>query len=159
MKWQTGINQIMIGMKKQMSKFKQDLQKGHDAEIRFNALFPSWKRLDGLKADFELPNGDTVELKSEQRTTAQTPNLAVEWASSPGKPGAIERAYLDNVTYIVYLYADDNYFMFKTGDLWAFIKRNYPNYRKVKVENVNYDTEVCLIPRVDVAHLLVQIKE
>lgn len=138
-----------------MFNFKSSLAQGHAGEQRMLSLFPNWKRTDGRKEDFIMPNGHTVELKAEQRSTIETPNLAVELESSPGRPGALERAVNDDITYIVFLYSDGNYFTYKPQELLNFTKSN--SFRIVKVQNPTYETTVALVPRRDVQHLEVQL--
>lgn len=129
--------------------FESSLSAGHAGELRFMQLVPhlDLKRTDGLAEDFIMPNGETLELKTERRSTAQTLNLAIELASSPGKPGALQRAINDNVTYIVYLFADDVYFVYKPAQLLEAALAQKSQYRTVYVNNGNYDSEVLLLPR------------
>ena len=138
--------------------FRSSLKQGAAGEDRLHKLFPAWTRKDGKKEDFVTPEGKKVELKTEGRTTEQTPNLALEWESSPGKPGAIRRACDDLIDYIIYLYADDKYFVYRPEELLLFMVENEDLYRMVKVQNSTYTTLVLLVPRDAVKHLLVEIK-
>ena len=127
--------------------FLIDLKRGQDAEAKFHTKFPTWQRTDGRRADFIMPDGRTVELKTESRTTKETPNLALELESSPGKPGAIERAVRDGVTFIIYWFADDKYFVYQPSTLLAYLTLHNSKHRIIKVRNATYFTTVCLVPR------------
>lgn len=127
--------------------FKGQLKKGHEGEERIQKLFPNWIRTDGRAEDFFTPAGGSIEVKAESRTTEETPNLALELESSPGRPGAIERAVVDNIDYVVYLFADDKYFAYNPKRLLAFMQENKDKYRQVKVRNATYYTTVLLVPR------------
>jgi hypothetical protein len=129
--------------------FKGQLKKGQEGEERIHKLFPNWIRTDGMVEDFITGGGSSVEIKTESRTTKQTPNLALEWESSPGKPGAIERAVNDNIDYIVYLFADNIYYAYRPKRLLAFMQKYKDKYRHVKIRNATYYTTVILIPRED----------
>lgn len=133
--------------------FKSKLKQGQSGEDRLHKLFPDWLRADGRVADFVTADGHLVELKTESRSTADTPNLAIEMASSPGKAGAIERAVTDNIDMIVFMYSDDKLFAYHPAALLEFANVHRKKYRTVFVPNDGYDTEVLLIPRSAVTHL------
>ena len=69
-----------------MNKFDRDLSYGQYAELYIGAVHPTWVRNGGLGVDFTLPNGKTLELKAERRSSWETANIAVEIESSPGTP-------------------------------------------------------------------------
>lgn len=133
--------------------FKSKLKQGQSGEDRLHKLFPNWLRADGRIADFVTDEGHLIELKTESRTTEQTPNLALEMASSPGKPGAIQRAINDGIDTIVYMYADDRLFAYAPAALLEFAIQNRKKYRTVFVPNDSYESEVLLVPRDAVKHL------
>lgn len=139
-----------------MHNFKSSLGRGALGEAKFHKLFPTWTRTDGKKEDFITPEGKLVELKTEGRSTEQTPNLALELMSSPGKPGAVQRAVNDGIHYIVYLFADGKYFVYEPKALLEFMN-TATKYRIVQIPNRTYETTVILIPRADVAHLEVTL--
>lgn len=128
-------------------QFKSQLKKGQDGEARMHAIFPDWVRTDGKIEDFFTATGAAIEVKTESRTTEETPNLALELESSPGRPGAIQRAVNDGIDYIVYLFADDKYFIYSPKKLLAFMDKHKDKYRQVKVKNKTYFTTVLLVPR------------
>jgi hypothetical protein len=132
------------------ANFKNDLKRGAAGEDRIAKLFPTWTRESGRKQDFTMPDGTKVEVKTESRTTAQTPNVALEFESSPGKPGAVRRAVDDGVTVIVYLFKDDKLFFYDARKLYDFMVDNVERYRMVSVPNSTYVTQVLIVPR---AHL------
>jgi len=137
--------------------FKGQLKKGQEGEDRLHRLFPDWIRTEGKVEDFFTPSGMAIEVKTESRTTKQTPNLALELESSPGRPGAIERALNDGIDYIVYLFADDLYFVYRPRRLMAFINAYKDKYRQVKVKNPTYYTTVLLVPREDLKEFECQL--
>lgn len=134
--------------------FRKQLLLGNEAEVSINLRFPSWKRTDGRREDFVLPNGKTLELKSESRSVTATPNLALELHSSSGNPGAIERAVAHGVHYICYMFANKDIFVYRSTELWQYLETNKSRYRNIKINNGSYLTTVVLVPRRDVAHLL-----
>lgn len=137
--------------------FKSSLKQGAAGEERLHKVFPTWTRTDGRREDFVTPEGKKIELKTEGRTTEETKNLALEWESSPGKPGAIERAVADDIDYIIYLYADDKYFVYTPASLLEYMLRHEEKHRMVRVQNSTYVTLVLLVPRDAVEHLRVEV--
>jgi hypothetical protein len=131
--------------------FKSSLIQGQAGEAKFHALYPNWIRTDGRKEDFILPDGRTAELKTESRTTAQTPNLAIELNSSAGRIGALERAVFDKVTYIIYMFADGKYYVYDPVALMAYV--NTAKHRICNIPNQGYTSIVMLVPRSAVKHL------
>lgn len=130
-----------------MYNFRSSLRSGKAGEERLHAMFPDWERLDGTAADFKMPNGKLVELKTEQRTTGETANVALELHSSGSKPGAIERAVTDGVSYVIYMFADGQLFIYDATMLRNFLLENSALYRNVKIRNTNYNSTVVLVPR------------
>lgn len=137
--------------------FKSSLRQGQKGEDAFHKLFPDWTRSDGRKEDFVMPNGKTVELKTERRTTDETPNLALELESSPGRPGAIQRAVADGIDYIIYYFADGKYFVYKPQELLVVMSDPLKIYRTVAIPNTTYNTRVLLVPRKDLILLEVSL--
>lgn len=131
------------------ANFRNDLKRGAAGEDRIAAMFPKWTRSSGRKEDFVTDKGELVEVKTESRTTMQTPNVALEVESSPGRPGAIQRAVNDGVSLVVYLFADGEYFVYDVTKLLQFMLTNDDKYRKVKIPNKTYNTSIILIPRAD----------
>jgi hypothetical protein len=130
-------------------KFNESLKAGAAGEDKVQQLYPDWVRTDGRIADFITPDGKKIEVKTERRTTAETPNLALELASSPGRPGAIERAVADGIDYILYQFADDIIFVYQPVPLLSYMNENKHNYRQVNVNNGSYHSTVLLVPRID----------
>ncbi len=136
-----------------MHSFKASLAKGQAGEEAFHNLFPELTRTDGRLCDFITPAGHRLELKKESRTTAETPNIAVEIESSPGRLGAIYTASHNKVKYFVYFFADSRYFVYDTEALLEFILTNADRFRLVKVRNSTYYSTVILLPRLEVQSL------
>lgn len=137
------------------ANFKTDLKRGAAGEERIQAMFPKWTRKDGRKEDFVTEQGELVEVKTESRTTAQTPNVALETESSPGKPGAIQRAVDDGVSLVVYIFADDKVFFYDAVKLLKFMNSPH-NYREVKIQNRTYQTTIIVVPRADLKDVQVE---
>lgn len=135
--------------------FERSLKTGQAGEARFCKLVPGTYQAAGTKHDLERANGVTLELKTESRTTAQTPNLAVELASSHGKEGALHNA-IKHSDYIVWLFADDKYYVYKPKQLLAYIEQ-HSELRVVYVNNATYQSKVVLVPRDVVKHLEVEL--
>lgn len=133
--------------------FRSKLAQGQSGEERLHKLFPTWTRTDGKGADFITEHGFKVELKTESRSTAETPNIALELASSAGKPGAIHRAVEEGIDRIIFMYSDGALFCYSPAALLEFAVKNRTKYRTVFVDNDTYQTEVLLVPRKDVAAL------
>ncbi len=129
------------------SNFKHDLKRGAAGEDRIAKMFPKWTRNDGRKQDFTTDKGILIEVKTESRTTLQTPNVALEVESSPGRPGAIQRAVSDGVSVVLYLFSDDKLFAYDAVGLLAFMTFHEGVYRTVKIPNKNYHTTVMIVPR------------
>ena len=129
--------------------FKKDLKRGQAGEERVAKLFPKWSRSDGRKEDFITDKGELVEVKTEGRSTAQTPNVALELESSTGRRGAIQRAVDDGISLVLYLFSDGEYFVYDAVRLLQFMKLNENEYRQVKIKNKTYETTVLIVPRKD----------
>jgi hypothetical protein len=114
--------------------------------------------MDGRRADFETPNGKKVELKYESRTTAQTPNVALEVYSGHGI-GAIARAVEHGMDYIIFMYSDGQYFVYSPAKLLQFMNQPKLNYRVVSVSNPRYETIVMLVPRADLKECEIGLEE
>lgn len=135
----------------------KSLKAGTAGEDVIASLFPTWTRESGRKQDFTMPDGTRVEVKTESRTTAQTPNLALETESSPGRPGAIQRAVDDGVSIVVYLFSDGELFSYDAVKLLQYMKLHDSEYRKVKIPNKTYNTTIILIPRVDLKEVEIKL--
>ena len=128
-----------------MNKFDRDLSYGQYAELYIGAVHPTWVRNGGLGVDFTLPNGKTLELKAERRSSWETANIAVEIESSPGTPGAIYRAKAEGAAYIAYLFADNAFFIYTVDE----VLKKLEGKRVISVPNANYDTKIVLVPRAE----------
>lgn len=137
--------------------FRSSLRQGQAGEAKLHELFPSWTRLDGRKADFAMPDGTLIELKTEGRSTAETANIALELHSSGDRPGAIERAVTDGVTYVIYMFADGIYFVYDALLLKNFLFENKELYRNVKIKNTSYHSTIVLVPREALKQIEVQL--
>ena len=124
-----------------------DLSYGQKREQDFIALVPflHLKAQNGLKEDFIDINGDKWELKSERRTSAQTPNIAVEISSSFKRPGGLYNAHKNGTKYICYLFADNKYFVYDVSKLYYLSKHIAAKHGTIAVRNSN--ARIILLPR------------
>ena len=139
--------------------FKADLAFGQDAEVEFHKLYPWLIREDGRKYDFSTPTGKLVELKTEKRTTAETPNVALEISSSVGRVGCIRNSFGYGVHYLVFSYADGKHFVYDCTSVFIYLISNAYRYRSVLVSNGSYQTTVVLVPRADLKALEVRLED
>lgn len=101
----------------------KDLSYGQKRELEFCSIIAPELGLvpkQGLLEDFVDVKGQKWELKSERRTTMQTSNIAVEMVSSFRRQGAMYNARDNGVKYIVYLFADNIYFVYDFEKLFFF---------------------------------------
>ena len=133
--------------------FGESFRQGTIGENRLLEKFPNLTKGDGRKVDIYTPSGKRLELKSESRSTEQTPNLAIETGHSNGALGALDRACEDDIDYLVYMYADGETFTYNPKELKAFLDSTELKFREVKVKNKAYMTHVSLVPREAVKHL------
>ena len=122
-----------------------DLAYGQKREADFHKLFPFLARQDGLKEDFRLPDGSKLELKSERRSSIETPNIAVEVYSSAKSSGALYNAKNNGVKYVAYFFADNFIVIYDFIKLFNYIQYNYSDLRIVGVSGST--ARVALIPR------------
>lgn len=114
-----------------------DLSYGKKREQEFvNALpFLGLKALEGTKADFIDKNGVKWELKSERRTAAQTPNIAVEVESSFAKKGAIFNAVQNECQFIAYYFSCGTVYIYNASSLLVIARCFRRKFGSFKVNN------------------------
>lgn len=139
--------------------FKEQLTIGAAGEEAFRKLYPKLEKADGIKFDFAF-NGKTVELKTDTYAMNKTQNFFMEKYSSieSKKLGGPWRAAKDKVNYFVYMYSkDQKCFWFdsiKLADfLDIYVKEKKP--RQSEVVNTSWTAMGYLVPRKDVAHLVI----
>lgn len=134
--------------------FKTSLNKGQVGEEFLLKNWPELKRLDGRNADFEFPDGKTLELKTDYYCMTKTDNLFIECISNNTKntPGGPWQAASKNIDFFAYLYIKNSVvLLFDTRALIDFLdKAAYPERR---IPNKGYVTIGFLVPRSDVEHL------
>ena len=139
--------------------FQKSLSVGKRGEQALHKLFPSWTRLDGLKADFVTPLGTKIECKFESRASTETENFAMELQSRPGRPGAIQQAVQNGCEFITYLFSDGELFCFRCDLLLHWLVMNAHKHRQVEIPNKTYKTTIVLIPRKELRKLEVPIEQ
>jgi hypothetical protein len=140
-------------MSKQYS-FKKQLSIGKQAEESFLQRYPNLVKLDGTGADFKLPTGQLLELKTDSRPSTKTGNLFIERYSSSLKksPGGPWKSLADGVEVFVYCFSD-LVFCFNVNQLVNFLEANLTNFQSRSINNGNYNTFGYLVPIENVAHL------
>lgn len=93
----------------------------------------------------------SIELKIESRTSAQTPNLAIERYSSKEKPGG---PFSTSAVYYAHYFADGLFCIARREALTAYVLQNSDQWRKVHAANPGYSSTVYLVPRVNVMQAL-----
>lgn len=131
--------------------FKESLKRGQDGETELLKLWPELIAADGRKHDFTLPNGDTVELKTDYYDADKTPNFFMErwsnWADK--KPGGV---WQSSATYFAYYFIKNGLlFVFKTNALREFMDGQ--KYGGISVRNKGWTTVGYRVPRAQVMHL------
>lgn len=137
-----------------LHNFKSSLNKGQVGEEYLLKHWPELKRLDGLNADFALPDGRTLELKTDYYCITKTGNLFIERISNANKqsPGGPWQAASKGIDLFAYLYL-------KNGTLWLFDTAKLVKfldgavYPESEIKNKNYVTIGMKVPRADVAHI------
>lgn len=138
--------------------FHRSLKAGAAGEAKFATKHPQLQKTDGLKHDFvSVVTNLKYELKTESRTTFQTPNIALEWSSSYCKRGAIHNA-LAHSDIIVFAFANGREFAYKVKELYYWTRRNKKRLKKVTVSNGTYKSIVILVPRYEIKFLEVRIE-
>lgn len=134
--------------------FKSSLNKGQVGEEFLLKHWPELKRLSGRDADFELPDGRTLELKTDYYCMDKTQNLFIEKISNASKqsPGGPWQAASKQITLFAYLYIKNGVlWLFDTDKLVTFLESTY--YPESEIRNKNYITIGMKVPRADVAHI------
>lgn len=138
--------------------FRKDLAKGHSGEIAFlERCNHQLKRTDGRKGDFELDNGDILELKADSYDHALTPNLFLELISYGDKVGGPAQAKAHGCKYFAYFFVNSGHlYLFKTNQLVAWLDKHQHKYGRVFIKNKGYTTQGIKVRKIDVMHLCIK---
>ena len=139
-----------------MHNFNSSLKAGQIGEAAFAAAFPHLKKLSGYQSDFVNPRtGATYEIKTDKRSTMQTPNIFIEILSNKekGTVGGPAQAVQHGTDYWIYCFADKVAFMFNTKRLAAWVNANKDAYVHINIYNETWITTGILVQRTKIAHL------
>jgi hypothetical protein len=131
---------------------------GSAGEALFLKFNPDLVRLDGRKGDFVGFSKRKIELKTESRTTKETPNLFIERYRNDilCTPGGPWQALEHKVYYIVYMYADGVVYWFKVAEMVEWLEAHENNYKKHRIPNKGWASIGWLVPRASVEHLIIK---
>jgi hypothetical protein len=131
--------------------FKNSLKVGQAGEEMLLKLWPDLQRLDGRKHDFIVKStGQTLELKTDTYSMAQTPNFFIElWSNlDKGKKGGPWQALANGTDLWCYMFAKDKTaFLFNTAELVAALDVLIEKYPGVSIPNQSWTTVGCKVPR------------
>jgi hypothetical protein len=133
-------------------QFKKQLNIGDDGEKLFLKTYQSRqsKKADGIKFDFFIDDGKTVELKTDTYSMSRTPNFFMEYFGNKdsGAIGGPWRALRDKVDYFVYLFLyDRTFFWFDPKTLCPFLDGEINNLRPKEIPNRTWTTVGFAVPR------------
>jgi hypothetical protein len=135
--------------------FKKSLAIGHQGEQAFMLLWPDLKRTDGRTHDFVLPDGSTLELKTDQYDMHSTTNFFIErWSDiHTQKPGGPWQSKATLFAY--YFIKNGTAFIFNTAQLVEYL--NTQEYRPINIANKSWTTVGYKVSRASLEHLIQKI--
>lgn len=138
--------------------FKEQLAKGNAGELKFLAAYPDLTRLDGRKGDFIGFSGRTIELKTDSRTTRESPNFFMEYCRNEATqaPGGPWQALDNEVFYFVYLFKDGIIYWFETEALVKCLTSRRNDYQTRKIFNKGWTATGFLVPRASLEALIIK---
>lgn len=141
------------------SNFKSDLSTGHQGELLLLKLWPELVHLDGRKADFITPDFQTLELKSEKRSMAETENFFIEhWSDYDKKKmgGPWQALGRGASLFAIMFLPDETCFVFNTHELVSVLEA-MSGLKPVKIFNRGWITVGYKVPRKALEHLVVKV--
>ncbi len=130
--------------------FQKQLAVGKAGERKFSRLNPGLEQLDGRRADFRLPDGRLLELKTDTYDMAHTPNFFMERYSDLEKktPGGPWQSAEKGVDVFVYWYPRNGHaHWFNCKQLVFALNSMGHSFKKHRVLNKGYRSEGLLVPR------------
>lgn len=135
--------------------FSKSLEWGQAGEIEFIKLWPELTRENGREYDFILPNGETVELKTDNYDMQRTENFFMErWSSwADKKPGGV---WQSKATYFVYYFIkNQTAFVFDTIKLRHYLDTQ--KYGGIQIKNKGWTTVGFKVPRKELESFIIKI--
>lgn len=137
---------------KKIFDFKKQLAYGNKKELEFIEIYPKQLVIaDSRKYDFDLKNGKTLELKSDNYDADKTTNFFMERYSDMYKktPGGIWRAAEDDIDIFIYWFPKNKlYFEFtKLKNLAKVLDKITDGMYVQTVRNASWITAGYKVPR------------
>ena len=136
--------------------FKESLKVGQAGEELLMQYWPGLKKLSGRKSDFELPDGSTMELKSDQYDANKTVNFFIEVHSDArmGSPGSVWQAKAHGSKWFCYWFPKNLLlYQFDTNELCEALNSIIPKLASIEILNSHWVTSGVLVPRKQIEHL------
>lgn len=142
--------------------FGTQLKVGNKGEESFLEAYPSLKRLGGRKGDFELPDGQILELKTDSYDPIKTPNFFMERFGNIEKktPGGPWKAARDGASLFVYSYSKTGQcHWFNTDQLIKFLEEKAEIFESRIISNKTWAALGYLVPRSSIKSLEIGVPE
>lgn len=138
--------------------FQEQLAKGNAGEIKFLKAYPDLTRLDGRKGDFIGFSKHKIELKTDSRSTKDSPNIFIERIrnESTGAMGGPFQAKEHEVHYFVYLFSDGIIYWFETEELVVHLEAHQADYAVRRIFNKGWTAVGWLVSRASLEHLIIK---
>lgn len=137
--------------------FKEQLAKGEKGEEKFLSAYPDLTRLDGRKGDFVGFSGRKIELKTDSRSTRDSPNFFMErYRNDEEQPGGPWQSQASAIYYFVYLFADGIIYWFETAALVNYLEEHKTEYKTRRIFNKGWTAVGWLVPRASLESLIIK---
>lgn len=138
--------------------FQEQLAKGQKGEELFLKYHPDLTRLDGRKGDFIGFSQKKIELKTDSRSTTDSPNFFMERIrnETTGAPGGPWQSAESKIHYFVYLFSDGTIYWFETAALVAHLEEHEKSYKTRRIFNRGWTAVGWLVPRASLEALIVK---
>lgn len=137
--------------------FWASLKLGQKHEDVFLKAHPQLTKHTKREADFSLPSGELVELKSDTYDPSQTPNFFFERYSNleTKKLGGVWQAHQNSAEFFVYYYpVTGDYYVFRTAALCATLNVIEKFSKQIRILNRGWITTGFLVLRKDMKPLM-----
>lgn len=130
---------------------------GKKGEELFLSFYKDLKPTDGRRGDFIGFTGRKIELKTESRTTQETPNFFIEVIrNNKGDKGGPYQALEHGAYYIVYLFACGTVYWFRVQELIDHLEANMAKYERRTIYNKGWKAEGILVPRASTEPVIIR---